>query len=646
MKRSPNLLLGLFALLALTATVYRPGLAGGYLFDDFPNITDNTDVHVSSLDWRDWRQAALASPSEELRRPLAMLSFAANYYFSGLDPLPMKLSNLLIHLLNGVLLCGALLTLLGLWNERRPQPFAESRIRWMSLGLSGAWLLAPINLSAVLYVVQRMESLAQVFVLAGLWLYLAGRRRMLDIGGRYGALIAACGLIVGVVPGVLCKESAILLPAYTLVIELTILRFAVRDMADKRKLQSIFGLLLFVPAAIGLAWLLPRTLTLSAYAARPFTLGQRLLTETRILVDYATWTLFPHPASLSFYHDDIPVSQGWLSPPSTLGCAVLLLAGLAAAIVVRRKLPLLSLGIGWYFAAHLLTATIIPLELVFEHRNYFASIGLLLAVEALLAEIPDQYKLVRITIPILGLVAFSSVTLLRAKEWSNPIQLAYAEAALHPASPRANYELGRVLTVTSGYRADSKLIEPALQAFELSSQLPGAGAPPLAAMIVVASRAHRQVKKEWWLELTERLRERPPSAEEISALASLANCQRSRSCAPENGLLLSAFLAALNHPQVNPRLLAAYGAFAANQLGDYSLAADMLRQAIDGSPHSFGYRMELANILFISGNRVGASDLLDELAAEDLSPAELAQVEQLKQTIKSGHSAERNSGAS
>jgi len=635
MTRSANLLLGLLAVLVLTTAVYWPGLCGGYLFDDFPNITDNTDVHVSSLDWRDWRQAALASPSAELRRPLAMLSFAANYYFTGLDPLPMKVTNLAIHLLNGILLYGILLMLLGLWNERRQDPLTESRIRWLSLGLCGAWLLAPINLSSVLYVVQRMESLAQVFVLAGLWIYLAGRKRMLDGGSRYGAVLAASGLIFGVALGVLCKESAVLLPVYAFLIELTILRFAARHRADKRKLWSIFGLLLFIPAAIGLAWLLPRTLPPSAYAARPFTLAERLFTEARILVDYATWTLFPHPASLSFYHDDIPISQGWLSPVSTLECAALLLTGLVAAIILRRKLPLLSLGIGWYFAAHLLTATVIPLELVFEHRNYFASIGLLLAVGALLAEIPDEYKLVRIAVPVLALAAFSSVTLLRAKEWSNPVRFAYAEAALHPTSPRANYELGRILTVTSGYRPDSKLIEPALQAFELTSRLPGAGAPPLAAMIVVASHAHREVKKEWWLELTKRLAERPSSAEDIGALSSLANCQRSRSCAPEPGLLLSAFLAALNHPQVNARLLATYGAFAANQLGDYVLAADMLRQAIEQSPHGFGYRMELANILVLRGERGAALNLLNELATDDLAPSETVQVQELRQKLES-----------
>lgn len=626
--------IGLLGSLALAAVLYWPGLSGGYLFDDFPNITDNTDVHVSSLNWRDWQQAALASPSRDLRRPLAMLSFAANYYFTGLAPMPMKLTNLLVHLVNGTLLYCLLLTLLGLWNERRPQPLSESSVRWIALGLSSAWLLAPINLSSVLYVVQRMESLAQTFVLTGLLLYLAGRRRMLHGTSHFGALIAAFGLASGTVLGVLCKESAILLPLYAFLVELTILHFEGQESASRHKLLWTFGLLLFIPAAIGMAWLLPRVLDPAAYATRSFTLHQRLLTETRVLIDYVQWTLWPHPGSLSFYHDDIPISTGWLSPPATLMCTALLLSGLAAAFMLRHKLPLMALGIGWYFTAHLLTATIIPLELVFEHRNYFASIGLLLVIAALLVEIPRKYGLLQRAVPLLMVAAFAAATALRAREWSNPVALAYAEAAAHPTSPRANYELGRVLTVTSGYRADSRLIEPALRAFEATASLPGAGAPPLAALIVVASHAHREVRTEWWHELIKRLGERAPSSEDIGALTSLADCQHSGSCAPDAQSLLAAFLAALKHPQADPRLLAIYGAFAANQLGDYALAVDMLRQAIKKSSHSFGYRMELANVLVLQGKRGEALDLLQDMARENPPPSETTQIDRLEQIIR------------
>jgi len=85
----------------VTTAVYWPGLQGTYLFDDYPNIVDNPgvqphDTRISSL-----VQAALSSPSSEFKRPLASLSFAANYLATGLDPYWMKLTNLVIHLLNG-----------------------------------------------------------------------------------------------------------------------------------------------------------------------------------------------------------------------------------------------------------------------------------------------------------------------------------------------------------------------------------------------------------------------------------------------------------------------------------------------------------------------------------------------------------------
>ena len=74
----------LLAMLLLTAVgAYWPSLHGGFVFDDFPNIVDNRDVHITSLDWESLRQAALASPVKILKRPLAMASFGLDHYFSG-----------------------------------------------------------------------------------------------------------------------------------------------------------------------------------------------------------------------------------------------------------------------------------------------------------------------------------------------------------------------------------------------------------------------------------------------------------------------------------------------------------------------------------------------------------------------------------
>ncbi len=91
--------------------------------------------------------------------------------------------------------------------------------------------------------------------------------------------------------------------------------------------------------------------------------------------------LIPRPDAFSFYHDTFDVSTSPLkSPWTTLPAIVGLLALLILAFLFRRQRPLFSLGVAWFLVAHSITATVIPLELVFEHRNYLASAGLLLAV--------------------------------------------------------------------------------------------------------------------------------------------------------------------------------------------------------------------------------------------------------------------------
>lgn len=636
--------IALLVALAIATITYWPGLAGGYLFDDFPNFVDNPDVHVSNLNWHDWRLAALASPVADLPRPLAMLSLAANYYCTQLDPFPMKLTNLVIHLLNGVLLWCVLLQLLNLWAKRQLQTPSDSIVKLAALGITCAWLLAPINVSAVLYTVQRMESLAQIFVLAGLGLYLEGRRRMLATRPlRYGIPLCVFGLVFGVGLGVLCKESAVLLPVYTLLIELVILRFDAPTAKEKQALWATYAFLLFVPATLGGAWLLPRTLSDAAYAGRPFTLAQRLLTEFRVLVDYMTWTLFPHPGSLSFYHDDIALSRGWLTPPATLCCAALLGAIAVIAILLRRQLPLFSLGIGWYFAAHLMTATIIPLELVFEHRNYFASIGLLLASAALILTIPREFKLLLWVLPALAIGIFTAVTWLRAMEWRNPIEFAYSEALRHPLSARANAELGQTLAVASGFRADSKLIDPAMEAFERAARLPDSSAAPLVGLIVVAGHAHRNIQPEWWTHLAAKLATNPPSAESITALGSLTDCQRKGMCPAETRQLLSVFLAALSHPQPSGRLLAIYGTFAANQLDDYPLAERTLSDAALLEPRVNGIRINLVKVLLLEKSFEHARQVLDDLNSSGLNHDEADEVRTLRKEVESADGMEGKS---
>jgi len=176
----------------------------------------------------------------------------------------------------------------------------------------------------------------------------------------------------------------------------------------------------------------------------------------------------------------------------------------------------------------------------------------------------------------------------------------------------------------SGYRADSKLIAPAMQAFQRAAALPGAGAAPLSALVVVAGHMHRPVEEQWWRGIADALRAQPPSAESIGALESLITCQREKHCPQQTAELLGAYAAALEHPP-SGRLLADYGVFAANQLGDYAVAENALSDAATALPEVAQIRINLAKVLIVQGRLAEGRRILDGLEPRQLNHSEEAQ---------------------
>lgn len=610
----------LLAVLVLTFAVYWPSLSGGYIFDDFPNIVDNTalqpkDAGVSSL-----VRAALSSPASEFKRPLASLTFAANYLAGGPDPFGMKLTNLAIHLLNGVLvflLARALLRLMASGAiagaavpsaappRIAPQATATSRTDpgIVAALIVAGWLLLPINLTAVAYVVQRMESLANLFVLAGLIAYLAGRRRMLAGARASGLMLCAAALVLGTGFGLLAKETAVLLPLYAFLIEWALLRWSDANGRHDLALWGLFAIVLFVPLVVGLAWLLPGLLQPSTWATRDFTLGERLLTETRIVLDYVRWTLLPTPHALSFYHDDYRISVGLLRPWATLPSLLGIVGLVALAIATRRRAPLFALGLALFLGAQTLTGTILPLELVYEHRNYFASFGLLLAVVPWLVNVEVPMPLARRT--LLGglLLLWSAQTAMTAYAWGNPLRLAEDLALRAPESPRAQYELGRTYVVLSNYDPASPFTQLAYAPLEHAMTLPGSSILPEQALIMVNARLHRPVDQAWWNSMVAKLKAHPPGVQDESSLAALTQCARQMLCDLPHDRMLEAFLAALSHPAPGARLLSIYADYAWNVLGDHQLGLRMAEFAVRGAPHEPAYRITLARML-IALNRI------------------------------------------
>ncbi|WP_395117122.1 hypothetical protein ACFCQI_12405 [Rhodanobacter sp. FW102-FHT14D06] len=622
----------LLAALIVTFAIYCPGLSGGFLFDDYPNIVDNHGVQPPDASFSSLVGAALSSPSSEFKRPLASLSFAANYLVSGLDPYWMKLTNLVIHLFNGLLvflLARALLRSI----PAGAMAATERRAGIVAALITAGWMLLPINLTGVLYVVQRMESMANLFVLLGLLGYVAGRQRML--GGPLadsdsylalsaararlsqeirGFLLCVTSIVACTGVGVLAKETAVMLPLYAVLVEWLVFRFRAANGRRDLRLAGLFVVVLLIPMLVGLAWLTPGIFNPAVWATRDFSLRTRLLSEARIVVDYIRWTLLPTPDALSFYHDDFRISTGLLAPWTTLASIVLLGLLVATMVWLRKRLPLAALGIGLFLGCQLLTGTILPLELIYEHRNYFASFGLLLAIVPLLAVPPaTTMALPRYALLAGALLCWAGLTALTAHAWGNPLRLAEDLASRAPLSPRAQYELGRTYIIYSHYDPTSPFTQLAYAPLERAAALPESSILPEQALIFMNSRMSIPIKDAWWESLIAKLRSHKPGVQDESSLGALTQCAREQRCNLSKRRMVEAYVAALSHQPPSARLLSSYGDYAWNVLDDHTLGLELTRDAVKAAPEEPAYRITLIRMLSGTGSNGAARDELKQL---------------------------------
>jgi tetratricopeptide (TPR) repeat protein len=304
--------------------------------------------------------------------------------------------------------------------------------------------------------------------------------------------IGGCGLLA-----VLSKETGVLLLAYALVLEHTVLRASPTPVNWRRARH----LLLHAPAAAFGALIVWRwdQLIVDKYMIREFDLGERLLTQPRVLLEYLGLIVAPTPSRLTLFHDDYLASRGLLEPLTTLPALLAIAALVGAGWWLRARAPVLAFAVLWYLAGHLLESTFLPLELYFEHRNYLPLLGPAIAAayygQRALQRLTTRHA--RIVVPALFAVlalGFTALTWSEATIWGRPKALAPIWAAEHPTSlrARANYagvlkELGHHDAAAAEYQrmvADfPRDAGPMVEWFELGCLSPSTALPDRALLL-------------------------------------------------------------------------------------------------------------------------------------------------------------------
>jgi len=424
---------------AVTVICYWPSLNGPFMFDDIPNLEllgdhgglDSFDTYVEFI------SSAQAGP---LGRPLSLISFTINGRDWPTDPRPFRVTNLIIHLVNGLLV---LLLARSIFATRYDDETA------LKLGLvcMALWILHPLLVSSTAYIIQRMTQLASLFIMTGLLCYLHGRRMLAEAPRRGWTWIIA-GMGISGTLAVLSKESGILLPLYALVMELTLFSGTPLLLRHRRGLI----VLLCGPLLLALGYLVSVWDGLHfGFEFRPFSMKERLLTQSVVIVEYLRQIFVPAMSGLSFIHDDFPISTSLLRPPATLVSLIGVATLAILAIWRRRKWPIVSFGILWFLAGHSLEAGPFALELYFDHRNYLPLIGPLVLVCSLIPLLPGQLRRV---VPLVLIIFFcfeAFLTWQSARLWSDHDLMMRVALVDRPDSLRAQQHVANTYVLAGQY---------------------------------------------------------------------------------------------------------------------------------------------------------------------------------------------------
>jgi len=376
------------------------------------------------------------------------------------------------------------------------------------------------------------------------------------------------------------------------------------------------------------------------YDSRNFTLAERVLTESRVLIFYLKLTVMPSITELGLYHDDIALSHGLLDPPTTLYSLMTLAGLLLGAFMLQEKRPLVSLGILWFFAAHALESTIFPLEIAHEHRNYLADYGIILAAASAVAEAPlgRLGPAIRTVMPLLFFILLSFTTWLRSEQWSDNLNHAVYEARHHPESAHAVLATGRIYArLALAGNLDSA--EKAYTYLEKAAELDKSGILPEMILVKLSYLLENPIKPEWFEQMFYKLDNYPVSPSDQLSLQKLAECIGD-ACKMPHEMLEKMFQIALKNE--DGQILTIYGYYMINKRGDFLHGLKLFNRAVELYPHEPQYWINLIDLLIAMNRLDDAEQKLSLFKTSKTRPGNTIDYLKLQQAIDD----KRNANAS
>lgn len=376
--------LAFMLIIAGALIVYGQTVHYTFHFDDYYFITENLKIR-DITDFKDvWN--SLGKPS----RLVGMYSFALNYHVHQNAVFGYHLVNILIHIINGYLVWWLVLLTL------KPAPGKDDRRELIALATALMFVCHPLNTQAVTYISQRFASLATLFYLAALCLYIQGR---LLTGGK--RTIAFVFSLLAAVLGMFTKQIVLTLPVMILLYE-----YCFRGEGKKLKVirwpLALVLLALFLVVPTLHSWDFSRLFDVRiesrSHDGDIITSYNYMLTQFRVIPTYIRLLFFPVGQTLDY---DFTVSNRfWVWP--VWGGMLFILSIIVYGVFSLKRRVCIGFGILWFFLTLSIESTFIPIyQVIFEHRCYLPGVGFLFALNMFLS---DQLKSRRKYLVSIGLI--------------------------------------------------------------------------------------------------------------------------------------------------------------------------------------------------------------------------------------------------
>jgi len=392
-----------------------------FQFDDHNQISYRDWVH--SLDY--FKKLSIWLSINE--RPLSLFTIAINYVLHGEKVFGYHVVNFLIHFASGLALYYWLRILPIVKNDK-------TKSNWFPIVVALFFLLHPVQTQSVTYIIQRMTSLAGMFLLLSVFFYTKARLKHVETANfKSVSFQYILSLIFGVL-GVLSKQNVAVFPVVLLLIEFFFIRNR-EGKIYKTYITSVVAIGFFaVVAALVTIGLPSETTSISSM--------QYFATQMLVIPRYFQMMLVP--IGLSLDHG-VKIVDGLFNTSSLLGLSFILLI-IGYAIFMAKREPLFAFGIFWIFITLSVESSFLPItDPMFDHRMYLPVAGFGMAFWTLLNRFlfekkPSLLKPVVISI----LLLFSVMTIARNHVWNSRVAIWTDVTEKYPDHLRGWMALGKM----------------------------------------------------------------------------------------------------------------------------------------------------------------------------------------------------------